>query len=210
VIPCGIDTEIFNPLKFNAETQRERFGIFNENVVLFVGRLASYKGVEYLLKSMPPVIKEFKDTVLVIVGEGNIRNELEKLTKKLGLQEHVRFLGSLPSDQIPEIMSLATVFVLPSLVESFGVVIAEALSMEKPVIASNVGGIPEVLEKGKTGVLVSRQDVKGLSEAIVSVLSDQNWARTMAIEGRKAVVRKFSWQSVTTKTLGIYKEAMNN
>ena len=184
VIPCGINTETFNPLKFNSKTQRERFGISNENVVLFVGRLASYKGLEYLLNAMPPVIREFKDTVLMIVGEGNIRNELENLTKKLGLQEHVRFLGSLPSDQVPEIMSVATVLVLPSLVESFGLVLAEALSMEKPVIASNVGGIPEVVEKGKTGVLVSRQDVKGLSEAIVSVLSDKNWAR--AIGNRRA------------------------
>ncbi|MGD0644265.1 MAG: glycosyltransferase family 4 protein [Candidatus Bathyarchaeia archaeon] len=209
VIPCGIDTETFNPLRFNVETQRERFGILNENVVLFVGRLVSYKGLEYLLNAMPLVIREFKDTVLVIVGEGNIRNELENLTKKLRLQEHVRFLGSLPSDQIPEIMSMASVFVLPSLVESFGVVLAEALSMEKPVIASNVGGIPEVVEKGKTGLLVSRQDVKGLSEAIISVLSDQNWAMAMAIEGRKTVVRKFSWQSVTAKTIGIYNKAMN-
>ena len=75
VIPCGIDTEIFSRLRFSMETQKERFGIFNENVILFVGRLVSYKGLEYLLKAMPLIIREFKDTVLVVVGDGNCRNE---------------------------------------------------------------------------------------------------------------------------------------
>ncbi len=210
IIPCGVDTEIFSPLRFRKETQKERFGILNETVVLFVGRLVEQKGLEYLLQAMPSVIREFNDTVLLIVGDGNCRNELENLTKKLGLQKYVQFLGSLPSDQIPAIMSLATVFVLPSLVESFGIVLAEALSMEKPVIASKVGGVPEVVEEGKTGILVSRMDVKGLSNSIASVLSDQNRAKAMAIEGRKSVIRKFSWQSVTKKTVGIYNEAINH
>jgi glycosyltransferase involved in cell wall biosynthesis len=210
VIPYGIDTDFFDPLKYNSDEQRKAFGIFNENIILFVGRLETHKGVEYLLKAMPSIVREFKDTLLVIVGDGANRNSIETLANELGLSQHVRFIGFLFPWQIPAIMSIASVFVLPSISESFGIVLAESMSMEKPVIATNSIGPLEVVENGKTGIIVQKKSVSLLSEAVISILADRNRAIAMGCEGRKSVIKKFAWQTITRKIIDIYDEVIES
>lgn len=137
---------------------------------MYVGPLIQRKGIEYLIKAMPGIISECGKTILLIVGEGN-QEYLEKIAISLNVSDSVVFEGFVPEDKLSMYYNSCDIFVLPSLQEGFGMVMAEAMACGKPVIATNTSAIPEVL--GDAGLTVPPRDSRALSEAVITLLKDK-------------------------------------
>lgn len=148
--------------------------------LLYIGRLSKEKGVEYILKAMPLIIKKVPSVHLNIVGDGDEKHKLESLSKELNLENIVTFIGSVPYKEVGKYYKNANIIIVPSLwLEPFGLIGPEAMSAGRPVIASRVGGIPEWLDDGKTGFLVDPGNSKQISEKAIQLLSDRKLSQQM-------------------------------
>jgi glycosyltransferase involved in cell wall biosynthesis len=136
------------------------------------------------------------------------------LAATLALQEHVIFIDEVPQEELVAFYSMADIFVLPSIVnengetEGLGVVLLEAMACGLPVIASNVGGIPDIIKDGETGLLVRQKDARSLSDQIIRLLSDDNLRKEVLINGQNLIKAEFSWEIVTDKFIEIYREVL--
>jgi glycosyltransferase involved in cell wall biosynthesis len=209
IIPNAVDTKLFNPTQFDQRQIREKYGVGKGRVILFAGRLTTQKGLEYLLKAIS-LIKECSSHVkLVVVGSGPQEDSLRDLALTLGIADNVSFLGNMSHGKMPEVYSLADVFVLPSLSESFPNAMLEAMAMEKPVVATRVGVIPEIIVDGKTAVTIRPARTEQLADAIARILSDDKFSRRIAQGGLKLVTEKFTWDYVVRRTVQVYEKALN-
>jgi glycosyltransferase involved in cell wall biosynthesis len=147
-----------------------------------IARLHEEKGHRFLFAAVPEILARVPGVTFLLVGEGPHQAELEAEVQARGLGPVVRFLGR--RNDIPELIKLATVVVLPSLAESFGFVLAEAMSLGTPVVATRIGGIPEVVSDGETGLLVPPRDATLLADAICRVLDNQTWAKALGRAGK--------------------------
>jgi len=206
IVPAGIDFNRFQTVP-SPDYFRDFYNITGR-IVLFVGRLASNKGLEHLMDAMPQIISQFKDTKLVLIGEDEgERKMLEERAEKLGIKNRVVFPGYITDDELfKSAYSACDVFVLPSEYEAFGLVLLEAMACEKPCVATNVGGVPEVIEKGKTGVLVEYGKSDQLANAIIDLLGDDSKRKNMGRAGRERVKVNFIWPKIVDKLEEIYKE----
>ena len=172
VIPHGLRVHA-TAHELTRESARVLTGLPPEGrVVLFVGRLIPLKGVVHLIRAMGRVVAQCPDARLVLVGEGAERSHLTELSRKLALEQHILFVGQRPHEDVVRFMRAADVFVLPSLIESFGIVLVEAMSCGLPVVASNVMGIPAIVEDGRNGFLTSPGDEGALADRITRLLVD--------------------------------------
>ena len=169
-----------------------------------VGTLNAQKGMQYLIQSMPKVLKEFPGVSLEIIGSGPYKRKLEKMVKKLKLGKCIKFAGFLPDISI--YLAKFDLYVQPSLSESFGLAIVQAMSVGLPVVATETGGIPEVVTTGKTGILVPSKDSKALSSAILEIIRDPKMAQKMGETGRKDARLKFNLDDMITELEQIYEE----
>jgi len=208
IIPNGVDDVVFDPKTCQEEAARKKFRIREENIIVFVGRLAKHKGIDYLIKAVKLVKSDFPDVLLLVVGNGNERNSLEYLSQKLDLTKNVRFVGDLPYQNIPLILSTATVLAHPSFYEGVPTVVLEAMSMAKPVIVTDAGCMAEVVQNGQTGFVVEKGNVSQLAQALLLVLSSRKFALNMGKKGRDLVKEKYSWTVVTKKHLDLYEEVL--
>jgi len=178
--------------------------------VLFVGRLIERKGVEYLVKAIKLVNQSVKAR-LIVVGEGHQRRGIEELVKKEGLSDAVKLVGKVDSKQLDRYYRGCDVFVLPAIVDSkgdtegLGVVLLEALSYKKPVVATDVGGIADIIVNDETGILVPEKDPLALANAIVRVLEDGQLARRLGSKGYEYIRARFSWSKVTDGIIDVYR-----
>lgn len=183
--------------------------------ILFAGRLVERKGVPYLIRAMTEVVKAI-DAELLIVGEGPERPRLEAEINSLGLKDHVQLCGFVSNERLMELYQSCDVFVLPSIedrhsdTEGLGVVLVEALCYKKPVIASRVGGIVDVVEDGVTGLLVEQKSEDALATAILRVLKNPDLAQRLAEHGYCYAKEKLDWESITRRMSVVYQAAMNN
>ena len=168
----------------------------------FAGWLLPIKGPAYLLNAMPAVLKEHPDARLVLVGKGDMEPMLRQQADRLGLNGHVRFLGW--RDDLRDIMPLFDVFVLPSLNEGMGRVLVEAMAAGRPIVASRVGGIPDLVTHGETGLLVTPRDEAALAGSISLLLGSPAEARRMGAMGRLKC-REFSLQAMIAKLDDLYR-----
>ncbi len=175
----------------NPEVTRREFGFHNNSVIVgVVGRLNKQKGLAFFLRAACEVLKVEKRVQFLIVGEGPQRYELERLSKRLGIDQWVVFSGF--RADVPSVLSVMDIFVMPSLVEGFPLSLLEAMAVGKPVIASNIGGIPEIVKDRESGILVPPRDPEALAEAIVELLKDRaNW-KVMGENGRQRVIEYFN------------------
>jgi starch synthase len=180
---------------------RERLGLRGPSA-LFVGRLAANKGLHTLLdawRAMP------EDATLLVAGDGHLARELRERAAREGLGDRVRLLGAVSDEELRQAYAAADVFVLPSEYEAFGIVLLEAMAAGKPVVATRVGGMPEVVEEGRTGLLVPYGDAPALATAMGEVLGDPKRARAMGEAGRDRVQAGFTWDAVVTKVERLYE-----
>jgi glycosyltransferase involved in cell wall biosynthesis len=186
-------------------TLREEYGLSEgSQIVGCVARLEPEKGHRTLLAAWPAVLDRAPDAHLLIVGEGSLRDELERLAVDLGVAERVVFAGR--RDDIPAITAALDVAVLPSYREAQGLVVLEAMALSRPIVASNVGGIPEMLEDGVSGLLVPPHDAVALADAISRLLLDHSLADLLARRGHDVVHDRFSIELMVRTVEDIYDD----
>lgn len=202
ITPFGVDTEFFRPLEI-----LKRDNVFQ---ILSVGYLIERKGFEYLINAFQDVLKEQKNVQLTIVGSGPLEKKLKKLIKVLRIQNNVKIIKNISDDKLLRLYNSSDLFVLPSIVDSqgntegLGVVLLEAMACKLPVIGSNIGGIPDIIQDGETGLLVTEKDISELSRAILDIIEDEKLRKKLSIKGYDSVQEKFSWEKISKSYLNIY------
>lgn len=207
VVPNGIDLKRFDRKKAHL---REELKLGNNPVVLYVGRLVDRKGIRYLLQAIPGILRNVKDAKFLIVGQGPLEGLIRKYAAERGITSALTLLKNVPDKSMHEIYASCDVLVLPSLYEAFPMVILEALASEKAVIATRVGGVPEIIEDGQTGVLVKPADAQALEDSIVSLVQNQTLRRQLARNGRKLVESAYEWGKIAKSHLMLYKRALEH
>ncbi len=195
VLPDGVDVTRYSPSTDRAP------------VILFVGSLIERKGIRYLLEAWSQIASGYSHMQLVLIGEGSQRKELEQFTRSLGLAGRVQFLGAQPPAQVAEWMRRAQLFVLPSVEEGLGVVLLEALASGTPCVATDVGGIPDVVTPD-VGVLVPPRNPEALADAIQSILSHQEHWGELSAHARQRAVEQYSWEVIGARLMGIYRSVL--
>ncbi|MCD6088372.1 glycosyltransferase family 4 protein [Candidatus Bathyarchaeota archaeon] len=207
VIPNGVEISNFN-LNINREEVKRRYGIKpNERIVLFIGRLVPQKGVDTLIKAVPLIIQRHRDIKILIAGDGWSRTYLEELAKSMGLGDHVRFLGFISDWELADLMVAADVLVIPSVYEPFGIVALEGMAAGTPVVATNIGGLSEIIEHDRTGVLVYPRNPESIAWGVNRVLSDHKYADWLVRNARKKVLEAYSWEEIAKRTVEVYESA---
>lgn len=200
VIHNGIDFSLFSA---NVTRQKDR-NIEEKKFILNVATLESIKGQDVLLKAFGLVATDFPDVSLVLIGRrGGSEHQIRKLIDVLRLSQRVHLYEGLPHAQVLSYMEKAMIFVLPSRNEAFGIVILEAGACGVPVIASNVGGIPEILIHDKTGKLCASEDVHSFADELRNLLASTEVRQKLGKNLKKHVFENFSWQKTCQKYLNI-------
>ena len=203
----GIDLDKSIP-RIAPEEKKRQCGLKQDSMLVgIIANLTEVKGHYYFLQAAQEVLKHIPQAEFLIVGDGPLREDIEKLSKNLGISARVNFMGF--RQDIPEILSILDVFVLSSLWEGFPVSILEAMAAVKPVIASRVGGILEAVIDGKTGILVPPEDEKALAGAIEFLLKEDKIAGEMGLAGRRHVEEHFNLQRMTGEIEAAYEKSKN-
>jgi glycosyltransferase involved in cell wall biosynthesis len=206
VIPYGIDLERFAPRAGGAEA-RAALGIApGRRVVGTVGLLREQKGHTYLLQAAELLERQRGDVDWIIVGEGELRARLEEETRARGLVERVHFLGL--RDDVPELLSAFDVFALSSTFEGMCYAVAEALAVEVPVVATDVGGVGQSVVHEETGLLVEPRDPRALADSLVRLLDHRDEAMQLARAGRAHVQQLYALSSMVEATESFYLRAL--
>jgi glycosyltransferase involved in cell wall biosynthesis len=206
VIPNGVDPDLFKPDPKDSIV-KNKYNV-DGPLVLFVGRLWYNKGLHLLLLAFKSVVQSLPNAKLLVVGDGPLRSELVNVTRRLNLTNNVIFVGEVDNKELPKYYNSCDVFALPSVFEGQGIAALEAMSCGKPVVAFNVGGIPEVVEDGKTGFLVKPYSIKDFSRSIIKLLKDRELGEAMGIEGRKVVEQKFQWKNIARQLVNTYLDVL--
>ncbi|MBF0217289.1 MAG: DUF3473 domain-containing protein [Candidatus Omnitrophica bacterium] len=204
LIHNAVDTVLFDPVRGN-RSLREKIGLLDCFVAGTAGRLAREKGQIYLLKAFKEVCRSVGNVRLLIAGDGDQRESLMALTSLLGIKDKVIFSGE--QRDMPSVYKCMDVFILPSLTEGVPMALLEAMSMGLPVIASRVGGIPDIIDRGG-GLLVEPGDVKGLTGAILTVMKRRVMRSRMAAKGRERVINEYSLDNFYARYRGAYDKAI--
>jgi len=207
VIPFGVNTEFFRPLNVFKD----------ENIfqILSVGYLIERKGFEYLIRAMPDILKEHKHARLKIVGSGPLESRLKELIYELDIGNEVEILRNVSDEELLLIYNSADLFVLPSIVDSqgntegLGVVLLEAMACGLPVVGSNVGGIPDIITEGISGILLQEKDISDISKTILLLMDDDELRKKIAHSSLEMVKNRFSWKDVSKRYVDVYNEVLN-
>lgn len=201
IVPNGFHADAFRPTP-SGDAFRARFGLGEAPLILFAGRLASNKGLPQLVRAFERLASEHPDARLVLAGEDQgWRARLASATRRPLL-----FTGHLPDELYRSALAAADLLVLPSEWEAFGIVLAEAMACGTPVVATRVGGAPDVVQDGVTGLLVEHGDVEALARAMGALLADPERRRRMGEAGKARAFAAYSWDAVVARTLGVYEE----
>jgi len=200
----GVDMGIVKPGKKDNKLEK-KYNIKGNKVILTVTRLTPEKGTMYAILALKEIKKEIENVKLIIVGKGVEEEKLKGLAKKLGIEDDVIFLGHLPFAEMPKHYNLADAYLQPSLSEGLGFAPAEAMASKKPVVASNIGGIPDIVIHDKTGLLVKARDHMGIAEAIKKILKDKELANRLSENGYKHVKENFEESRVKKRFVDFIK-----
>jgi glycosyltransferase involved in cell wall biosynthesis len=202
-IDNGIDPEAFSPQRPD-DALRSSLGIASDDVVVgTVGRLAPLKGLEVLVEAAAGVVAQVPRAKLMFIGDGPLRQRLEHLASERGLQRRVVFTGA--RDDVPRLLSLLEVFVLPSLAEGQPMALLEAMSAAKAVVATRVGDVPKMVEGGECGIVIPPGDPAALTDAVVSLLRDEGRRSELARKARQTVLAKFTLQVMAERYQSLYR-----
>lgn len=196
VVPCGVNMDQFQPL--DGATAKKKLGLTNDRVLLFVGRIDPLKGVEQLVKSIA-YLNDIGDLKLVIVGgDEESQNEIDRLkslTYEAGIKEKVDFRGTIKHAELPLYYNAASICIVPSYYESFGLVALESLSCGTPVVATDVGDLRNIIRQGETGFVVPNNSPRVLADKIKELLDKKNLDKRLI---RKSV-RDYNWDNTAAK-----------
>jgi len=212
----GVNPDKYDPKKVSEEEKRQlriKYGIKeNENILFFIGRLVTVKGVNNLVKAMPNILDDFPNTKLIILGIGDLEWQLKELTNKLAIQQNIIFRTEFVSERERIIHYAASdCVVLPSTYEPFGIVCTESMSMAKPTVvgAKGTSGFREqIIPNGekKCGIHINPHEPYDIAWGVKEILKLDDKGYSIGKNARERVIETFSWDSVAKRTLDIYKE----
>lgn len=194
VIPMGTDLKN----RFIPPATRQN----KDCLLLFVGRLVEKKGLRYLIDALPLILKRHPQASLRIAGDGPEKGNLQSQSKKLGISDHVRFLGAVKNEFLPALYQMSDVVVFPSVIaddgdrEGFGLVLVEALGCECATVVTDLPAMKDIIIDGKTGFIVPQKNVQKLAEKIISLLDDPEMGRSVGKKGRRFVVERYDWDGI--------------
>ncbi|KPU45366.1 GDP-mannose-dependent alpha-(1-6)-phosphatidylinositol monomannoside mannosyltransferase [Oxobacter pfennigii] len=196
IIPFGIDIE-----KFNVERHKD------DTVITFgiVKSLEEVYGIEYLIRAFEKIYKKYGNLRLLIVGGGNLYDKLKIMCAELKIEDYVTFTGKVLNTEVPIFLNEMDIFVMPSIRESFGVAALEAQACGVPVIASDVGGIPEVVIDGETGLLFKAADTDELAEKMEYLINNSQIRNEMGRRGRAFVENSYNWEANVDEMYKLYE-----
>lgn len=202
VIPSGVDTDRFRP-GCDRRAAKAELGLRPESIVIgTVGRLEPRKGTDTLLAAVAALRAADADITLVVVGDGPLRVALAREAGERGIAERVRFLGD--RADVAEVLAALDVFVLPSRTEGMSNALLEAMAMGLPVVATAVGGTPEVIDDGRSGYLVPADDPKRMAAAVTRVLADAALAARLGVAARQTVEERYGARSMVRRLESVY------
>lgn len=211
IVPHGISIEKYH---FSNHGLKGKKGLSGKKIVLFVGRLEKRKGVDLLLKAIPDVVRQIPNVVFVFIGAdtktspagGSYRQYILEQSKVNCFQSHICLIGWVSEEELIEFYFSCDVFVAPSIYESFGLVYLEAMACGKPVIGTDIGGIPEVVNKNKTGLLIPLGNKQALIDSLVDLLIDEKKRELIGKTARQEVEENFTDTVMAKKTLKVFEE----
>lgn len=205
IIYNGVKAERFEFIWTDKEraAQRAKLALPEEKIVMFVGRFVREKGIQVLLNAANVVLAEEPNTKFMIVG-GGAREKLERFVEWAGLKEKVLFTGFMANRSLHQLYRVADVAVFPSLYEPFGIVALEGMAAGAPVVASDAGGLKEVVLHDQTGTLSYSGDPGSLAWAILHVLRDPTRAEKLTANAKKRLVTEFNWDGIADQTIAVY------
>ncbi|WP_235908441.1 glycosyltransferase family 4 protein [Roseiconus nitratireducens] len=206
VIHKGVDHESFSP--GNQGDAKQRLDLSDAPTILFVGNLGPQKGVRDLLEAFQVVRQHVPETRLVICGKGPLEEEIQEFRDIHGLKSHLELRGFVGRSLLPSYFQACDVFVLPSVTEAAGNVLLEAAACERPAVGSRVGGIPEYISDGETGLLCEPRNPGNLAERILCLLRDSSAAAEMGRKARVRVVESFSFDRMVDQLLSVYRDVL--
>jgi len=210
IISMGVNTRLFKP-NMDKNKLRIKYNIKSENVLLFIGRLAEKKGLSYLIQAMPEIVSKSPNTELIICGNGPLRKESEELVKKMDLEKFVRFTGYVTGKEKINYLSLPDILIVPSIVTQSGdteglpVVILEGLAAGKPIIASDVGGIKDVIKDDWNGFLVEQKNPDQIAEKVLELINNEE-LRIRFSKAALETAKKYDWKIIGEKYGRIIKK----
>ena len=207
VIPFGVDTNFFKPLKL----------LKNENVfqILSVGYLIERKGFEYLIRGTKEVLKKYDNVKLKIIGSGPLEGKLKNIINELELENEVEIIKNVSDEELLHLYNSSDLFVLPSIIDSegntegLGVVLLEAMACGIPVIASNVGGITDIIINNETGLLINQKDSQDIARKIIFTIENKPEMKKIVKNGLNTVELNFSWERVVESYQDCYKSVLH-
>lgn len=207
VIPNGVDPSKFQLPDFTPEEKavfRSRYAAPEEKIIFFVGRMVREKGVQVLIEALPKVRWGYHDAKLLICGGGH-REHLVNLAAYLGMERHVYFAGFVPDEDLLKIYQIIDIACFPSLYEPFGIVALEAMAAHVPVVVSDAGGLPEVVENNVTGVTTYAGNPNSLADGLLKALHEPETMKKMSDEAYQRVLTVFNWDNIATQTRAVYE-----
>ena len=216
-IPNGVDIKEFYPLSENEKNKvKEYLDIpLDRILILCARRWAPTKGVIYLVRAIKSIIKKCPTAYFLISGNDyfgypEYRNMILKEIEEQNIGGNIKLLGDIPHEKMAAYDQIADVVVLPSLLEATSLSGLEAMACGAPVVGSNIGGIPEIIEDGHNGYLVSAKNVVELSDALIKIITDGKSRKNMGEESRKKVESEFTWNIIAKKTENVYLRVLRN
>lgn len=204
ILPNGYKDDLFYPMN-QLQCKRKLNLPLNNKIILNVGNLSEVKGHKYLIEAMKEIVKFRKDVLCIIIGEGKLRNTLQRQINNNGLSKFIKLVGRRPHSEIPIWINACDLFVLPSLNEGNPTVMFECLGCGKPFIGTNVGGVPEIIKSNDHGLLTDAGNSHKLAEKIKTAL-DKKW------DGKKIVnyAEKYKWKNIAEEIQQIYCHLLQN
>ncbi len=197
-------------IPFSITVEPQTSSVTDENFILFVGRHVERKGVNVLIDAFKSIHKEISHNI-IIVGDGPERKNWEKMSRDYGLQSRIKFTGWVSKEDLHNYYRTCSFFVLPAIydkhgdTEGLGVVMIEAMSYSKPVIASNVGGITDVVIDGYNGILVKDNDPNALAMVINELAHNRDLCKKLGENAKKTIDERFNWDKIVSKLIGLYE-----
>jgi glycosyltransferase involved in cell wall biosynthesis len=205
-IPTGIDFAAFSPRKSRDAVREELRLREGDFVVLMVGIIRGVKRHEIALKATKQLLAAVPRAQLVLAGEGPMQPDMERLARELGIADRVHFLGH--RDDVPDLMAAADVLLLTSRSEGVPQAVTQALGLGLPVVATKVGGVPELIEHERTGLLIPPENPEAAAEALTRIAQDRDWAAKLGTAGREHVLAHFSLEAMLDHTEQLFVELL--
>ncbi len=206
VIYNGIDAHKYD-VNFDIKEYKRMLNLQHDiPTVAFIGRLVKLKGVNYFLEAAASILRNGKRVQFVVVGDGPLKERLIKQAANLSISQHVHFIGF--RKDIPQILSVIDILVVPSLFEGLPLTILEAMHAGKTIIATRVGGIPEAIKDGETGILVSPRDYHALTKGLLELLNDPEKRKEMGKKGKQRALQHFNVERMVKEYSNIYDECI--